>query len=581
MCASKNEEPQTPEKWKRPDEVMRMYNLRMKKKALQARMNRTENPLIKPTNNVPLLSPKVSEKRKNPFGVPNNSFSNDSLKRVRDNELELDECSNDQTLFKLLNLTDNSRRETTGSICFANILNKLNDPSKDPQPKPLLKKGTKVPPVDWTLRTKVRFMSKKPFAWNENLRTCEEASGITGFVRCLDTEPSATSSLDSSPSARFHQCCLVWQHPILPWLELYPRTGKTQKLTDSKIPPVTGQPGIRESLQRDWEESFRSLYQLVRARQCPYFYLLTHTFSCLFRAAGICGHPTINALISPTSRGFRQILKDEDIEFTMPLKTKNGSPKSADDTGYDTLETTQNSQICTDDIDEGEEAEEWLHSMGVEAAEIKRMSYNQEDIVLLKEKKLDKTPESLVCVQDTEVNLLFNFLLNCKSSVPSTGPLTGVPPTLLAPVAFHGATLRPLKVRESVVKVESNRFFSMEVKGPILPTTIHNLCNLLSSSLDQFSLTFANLDSTKPFTTAGHANVCDSTREEKEGLENIGSESNASCTENQISNSAFEEVNLSDCGLPNLVLKSLCNKESNSVQLFDSLKFSDKVYSWT
>uniref|UniRef100_A0A1B6ECR0 Protein downstream neighbor of son homolog n=1 Tax=Clastoptera arizonana TaxID=38151 RepID=A0A1B6ECR0_9HEMI len=513
MCASKNEEPQTPEKWKRPDEVMRMYNLRMKKKALQARMNRTENPLIKPTNNVPLLSPKVSEKRKNPFGVPNNSFSNDSLKRVRDNELELDECSNDQTLFKLLNLTDNSRRETTGSICFANILNKLNDPSKDPQPKPLLKKGTKVPPVDWTLRTKVRFMSKKPFAWNENLRTCEEASGITGFVRCLDTEPSATSSLDSSPSARFHQCCLVWQHPILPWLELYPRTGKTQKLTDSKIPPVTGQPGIRESLQRDWEESFRSLYQLVRARQCPYFYLLTHTFSCLFRAAGICGHPTINALISPTSRGFRQILKDEDIEFTMPLKTKNGSPKSADDTGYDTLETTQNSQICTDDIDEGEEAEEWLHSMGVEAAEIKRMSYNQ--------------------------------------------------------------------VRESVVKVESNRFFSMEVKGPILPTTIHNLCNLLSSSLDQFSLTFANLDSTKPFTTAGHANVCDSTREEKEGLENIGSESNASCTENQISNSAFEEVNLSDCGLPNLVLKSLCNKESNSVQLFDSLKFSDKVYSWT
>lgn len=48
------------------------------------------------------------------------------------------------------------------------------------QPKVALRKGAKVPPVDWTLRTKVRFMAQKPFAWNENLKTCEEASGITG-----------------------------------------------------------------------------------------------------------------------------------------------------------------------------------------------------------------------------------------------------------------------------------------------------------------------------------------------------------------------------------------------------------------
>lgn len=37
-------------------------------------------------------------------------------------------------------------------------------------------------PIDWSLKTKVRFMSRKPFAWNQKLRTCEEASGITGFV---------------------------------------------------------------------------------------------------------------------------------------------------------------------------------------------------------------------------------------------------------------------------------------------------------------------------------------------------------------------------------------------------------------
>jgi hypothetical protein len=36
--------------------------------------------------------------------------------------------------------------------------------------------------------------------------------------------------------------------------------------------------------------------------------------------------------------------------------------------------------------------------------------------------------------------------MNCKSSTATTGPLAGVPPTLLAPVAFHGATLKSLKV---------------------------------------------------------------------------------------------------------------------------------------
>jgi len=43
--------------------------------------------------------------------------------------------------------------------------------------------GETYVPIDWSLKTKVRFMSPKPFAWSQKLRTCEEASGITGFVK--------------------------------------------------------------------------------------------------------------------------------------------------------------------------------------------------------------------------------------------------------------------------------------------------------------------------------------------------------------------------------------------------------------
>jgi hypothetical protein len=63
-----------------------------------------------------------------------------------------------------------------------------------------------------------------------------------------------------------------------------------------------------------------------------------------------------------------------------------------------------------------------------------------------KEKEVDRTPESLIYVEGVEAQALFNFLMNCKSSTAATGPLAGVPPTLLAPVAFHGATLKSLKV---------------------------------------------------------------------------------------------------------------------------------------
>jgi hypothetical protein len=56
--------------------------------------------------------------------------------------------------------------------------------------------------------------------------------------------------------------------------------------------------------------------------------------------------------------------------------------------------------------------------------------------------------DSLLLIEGVETQGLFNWLLNSKLCLSSTGPLTGIPPTLFSPVAFHQATLRPLKVTE-------------------------------------------------------------------------------------------------------------------------------------
>lgn len=67
-------------------------------------------------------------------------------------------------------------------------------------------------------------------------------------------------------------------------------------------------------------------------------------------------------------------------------------------------------------------------------------------MTLEKESEGDNMRQSLVFVKGVEVQALFNFLINCKSATATTGALAGVPPTLLAPTAFHGASLKPLKV---------------------------------------------------------------------------------------------------------------------------------------
>ena len=54
--------------------------------------------------------------------------------------------------------------------------------------------------------------------------------------------------------------------------------------------------------------------------------------------------------------------------------------------------------------------------------------------------------DSLLLIEGVEIQGLFNWLLNTKLCLSSTGPLAGIPPTLFSPIAFHHATLRPLKV---------------------------------------------------------------------------------------------------------------------------------------
>ncbi|KAK1131981.1 hypothetical protein K0M31_016123 [Melipona bicolor] len=558
--------------WKKPEEVMQLHRLKMKKRALQARMNNAhvnrKNLELKPTQKCNVDSNQcANQKRKNPFS------KNEICKKLNITPADV-ETSNDNTLFELLKIKVAKVKETNNSLhdyplTFSDAFLNL-EINKDILDLEALK-GEKYIPIDWTLKTKMRFMSPKPFPWNCKLKTSEEASGTTGFVRCLDISEQH-STLDTSPNARLHQCCLIWQHPSLPWLELFPRsTGKVSATLVSNSMIINNM-FIKEALYKEWSESFRSLFHLLRARQCPYFYVCANNFTVLFRAAGICGISEAHALLTPTTHGFRQSLKQEEIDYTMPLRKESKRRSDVTDSGCDTVDSvasnttlfsyTENQNL---DDEDDETQDEWLQSLGVENSEIRKINNSQTRMTLEKETEIDNMKESLIFVKGVEAQALFNFLINCKSAITTTGPLAGVPPTLLSPVAFHGATLKPIKVKESIVRVDNERYFSMELKGPLLPHVLPLLCSLMKSSqLEQYSASCAGLQSTTSFSAM------------KNNFEEMESGNVPKIPEN-----VFGKENLSDCGFNNELLKDFCSPDPTHINIIENIKFSNNLYTWS
>ncbi|XP_011876128.1 PREDICTED: protein downstream neighbor of son homolog [Vollenhovia emeryi] len=568
--------------WTRPDQVMQLHRMKMKKRALQARINKTTiNAGDQQRANLDALDSgdnaqrmSYCQKRKNPFVI------SETYKKQKDVTSGL-EISNDNTLFELLNL-DVQREQPAAdlslnnSLTFANVLAKLESTNQTPDVN--VPKGARHIPIDWTLKTKMRFMSPKPFPWSSKLKTSEEASGTTGFVRCLNIGEEETT-LDTSLNARFHQCCLIWQHPSLPWLELFPRSAGKVSASLATNALIVNNQNMKDALYREWCDSFRSLFHLLRVRQCPYFYVCANTFTVLFRAAGICGLSEIHALVTPTTRGFRQSLRQEEIEYSMPLRKDSKRRSDVTDTDSKTPDAVSNTVDCQQESDSGKKEEEeddddetqdaWLESLGVENSEIKKINHSQARMTLEKESEVDNLRQSLVFVRGVETQALFNFLINCKSAIAMTGVLAGVPPTLLAPTAFHGATLKPLKVRESVVRDSNDRFYSLELKGPLLPHVLPSLCHLMKSSqLEQFSASCAQLASTTSFSTARHGQSI-VTREE----ENLSAA--------KVPLNVFGQENLSDCGFNEELLSHFCSPDPVRIEVLDSLKFVNGLYTWS
>jgi len=306
--------PAGPIRLAKPSSVIKLKIKKKKKKSTQNPAIRSSNAL-KPINGSVQDGRTQSLKRANPFRCSPRKKPN----------LTSDAKTSECRLFNVLDGLDENLENISGNthqsakIVQENTCEKIFDTgnaiaeqTEEETPTEEVE-GSESFPLDWSLKSKVRFTSSKSFNWCGTLKTRDEGQGLLNFVRCQTKEcDSADESLENSingyPSS-FCSFTKVWAHPSLPWLELFPRKSADGKSGSKRDLQITNE--IASSLHSDWVSSFRSVFNLVRVGFCPYFYLVGIQNTMLFQAAEINRDGALQVLITPTTKGFRDALRNE------------------------------------------------------------------------------------------------------------------------------------------------------------------------------------------------------------------------------------------------------------------------------
>uniref|UniRef100_A0A3Q4H5D8 DNA replication fork stabilization factor DONSON n=1 Tax=Neolamprologus brichardi TaxID=32507 RepID=A0A3Q4H5D8_NEOBR len=410
--------------FKRPAEILRMRCKRARSDTGAGSTDRLEQSGSSPTC-VRTFSPEplsgaqnhsgVGIKRRNPFAKIENTYS-PTKKRLTFNDASCNpENSDSSGITNSERDEESSKREGTPlpNVGISSVFFKM-----------LTDISVRIAtyPADWSLKTRLLLTSLVSLSWAEQLKAQEEAQGLSQHCRAqFSSLPHSPQDPRSCSELRcaFQQSLVYWQHPSIPWLSLFPRINAERSFF-GKSAPWAHDATIQQILMTEWSVSLSSLYSLLKARLCPYFYLCSYQFTVLFRAAGLGGSSSITAFISPTTRGLREAMKAE------------GEIDGGDHDG---------------DYRDEDSTLSWLKEMGVQdkikKPDLHTLQLHKEGHVM----SLDHKPESVICVKGLHTFTLINFFINWKGVVASSGSQAGLPPTLLAPSAFRGATMHTLKSR--------------------------------------------------------------------------------------------------------------------------------------
>ncbi|KAK6131621.1 hypothetical protein DH2020_034635 [Rehmannia glutinosa] len=325
--------------------------------------------------------------------------------------------------------------------------------------------GHKIP-LDLTLKTNMRVLSSSSVNWFHRLINCATLNNTGLFSNVGCQSQSTTCSSEPTSTSQSHS----WVHP-------------QSTLPQAAISALTSAPGgqmdFLSKRQQCWEDSFRSLYYMLRKKICNFFYVCSVQFVVMFTAYDGANKTKCScyAYISQSTRNLRSLLKEHDVSFSMPLCRS----KVEEVTAEDLVELSQIEK----------------HNLGQTRA--------MESMI-----GVDNTPQSLLMFTGNKnVHALYDFLLNYRSFFTSlTG---GDVPVLYSPVPFENAALSTPEVRcKQVRRVEymssqlkdssmdsepksssAGICYSVEIRDAYLPPwVICGICDAMRSNGGDFQVSF-------------------------------------------------------------------------------------------
>ncbi|XP_061954766.1 uncharacterized protein LOC133676959 [Populus nigra] len=330
----------------------------------------------------------------------------------------------------------------------------------------------KKAPLDFTLKTRMRVASSCSVNWIHRSIMSSTYNGMPQLASQFG------DSKDSSSSGQAMTSQILSSKALHSWV--YPQStlppAVISVLTSSAI-----EGDFLRKRQLAWEDSFRSLYYMLRKNICNIFYVCTSQFVVMFTGSdgSGCTKHLCNAYISQSTRGLRSLLREHDVCFSMPLC-------------YSKVE-----QVTTEDL--------------VELSEIEKQNLGQTRR-LSSLSDVDNSPQSLLAFcGNKNVNGLYDFLLNYRSSLTF---LSGVDvPVLYSPVPFQNAALSSPEIKcvevkrahhiaaspkESTVKdtgssqgSSTGLLSSIEIKDAYIPSWIVcRVCALMDSDGRSFEASF-------------------------------------------------------------------------------------------
>uniref|UniRef100_UPI00398ED454 protein downstream neighbor of Son-like n=1 Tax=Pristiophorus japonicus TaxID=55135 RepID=UPI00398ED454 len=332
--------------------------------------------------------------------------------------------------------------------------------------------------TDWSIKTRVLITSPTPFSWAKSSTKWSSGTGSIHGTTIIPNELHIKQEPDDSPTLKcaFQQSMEYWMYPRLPWLQLFPRIGVNSVSVDNGL-QWSPDCKIQNILMKDWLSTFNSLFDLLQSGHCPFFYICTHQFTVLFRAAWESRREPVTALLYPASVEILEAMRSSEVVFSTYLV------EHSQENGYMNLSSPDGRGLVhlkpafSNNIGNVNKAVTDSHSQKsfqpIKTEPQEGITTSDSSECYLHQQYQDKQLKFLVVVEGPYTASLITFLMNSQHIVAQEGVQRGLPPTLLCPMAFPGASLQLLQVDNTCGKVQGCLgpvdSYSLEITGPILP----------------------------------------------------------------------------------------------------------------